>query len=307
MVNLDTTKILVSIIVPTYNRAYTLDRCIKSILVQTHKNFEIIIVNDGSIDDTESVINNFEDTRIKVLCHNDNQGVCAAINTGFNSITGEWFTIIGSDDELVENAIETMLDVLSEVSPDITAVTCNCMDTTTGKFSGKGLDADQYLNAEDIIRRCSGEHWGLTKTSLLQGNCLNKKLRGAEAVLWYRISKRAKRYYIHKALRIYHTEGDDRICAIRSIDLISMAIHHKELSVEVDYIEGLKKFDHESYRKHIFFLGIYHIHLKQLKLAKRDLLFLIKSFDIKHSLALLSSSLLGIKTTGRILNSIRKS
>lgn len=307
MVILDITEFLVTIIVPTYNRAHTLDRCIKSILLQTHRNLEIIIVNDGSTDDTESVIDNFEDNRIKVLRYSENKGVCAAKNTGLNSIKGEWFTFLDSDDEMIEDAIEAMLNILLEISPDITAITCNCIDSTTGEFSGKGLDSDQYLSAEDIIRKCSGEHWGLTKTSLLQGDRLNEKLHGAEAVLWYRISKRAKRFYIHKAFRIYHTEGDDRICAKTPIDLISMAIHHNELSVEEDYIEGLKNFNPEIYRTHVFALGIYHIHLKQWKCVRRNFLFLIRSLDIKHSLALLSSSLLGIRTTVRILNSIRKS
>ena len=58
---------------------------------------------------------------------------------------------------------------------------------------------------------CKGEFWGITKTSLLQEDSFNEKLTGFENILWYKINERANRFYIHEALCIYHTEGNDRI------------------------------------------------------------------------------------------------
>ena len=91
-------KPLISIIVATYNRAKTISRAIDSILAQTYDNFEIIIVDDGSADDTLKILSKYNDAKIKIIKHEINKGVCAAKNTGFNHISGEWFTLLDSVD-----------------------------------------------------------------------------------------------------------------------------------------------------------------------------------------------------------------
>lgn len=201
----------ISIIMASYNRAHSINRAIDSVLRQTFKNFELIVIDDGSIDNTLDVLAEYTDPRIRVVKHIKNKGVTAAKNSGFDEILGEWFTLLDSDDEMLPEALETLMGIPINVDNQIDAVTCNCVDSVTGKFSGHGLDGDQYLDETVIATRCRGEFWGLTKTALLQGDRLNEKLPGWENTLWYKINARAHRYYIHKALRIYHTEGDDRI------------------------------------------------------------------------------------------------
>jgi glycosyltransferase involved in cell wall biosynthesis len=72
---------LISIIVPTYNRSYTIERAVESILAQTYKHFEVI---DGSTDDTLHVLEKYhKDKRIRIIKHGKNRGVTAAKNTGF--------------------------------------------------------------------------------------------------------------------------------------------------------------------------------------------------------------------------------
>lgn len=202
---------LVSIIMAAYNRAGTLERAVSSVFNQTYPNMELIIVDDGSTDNTREVLARFNNPAIRVVYHEKNKGVTAAKNSGLNEIRGEWFTTLDSDDEMIPEAIETMMNIPLHVDPTVTAVSCNCFDTTTKGFSGKGMTKDQYFDVETLMTVCQGEYWGITKTSLLGKDRFNENLNGFEDTVWYKIDDKANRYYIHKALRIYHTEGDDRV------------------------------------------------------------------------------------------------
>jgi hypothetical protein len=88
------------------------------------------------------------------------------------------------------------------------------MDSVTGETSGTGPVADGWLTADDTAK-CRGEHWGLTRTHLLGDKRFNERLPGYENTLWLKINARAHRYYVHRALRVYHTEGSGRITVAR--------------------------------------------------------------------------------------------
>lgn len=86
----------ISVIIPTYNRAHCVGEAIKSVLDQTYKNFEIIVVDDGSTDNTEEVLATFGD-KIRVI-RQENRGVSAARNAGIREARGEWLAFLDSDD-----------------------------------------------------------------------------------------------------------------------------------------------------------------------------------------------------------------
>jgi acetyltransferase-like isoleucine patch superfamily enzyme/glycosyltransferase involved in cell wall biosynthesis len=230
----------------TYNRESTLPRAIDSVLGSDMTDWELIIVDDGSTDNSRMIIESYlaKDSRIRAVFHERNMHVHTAKNTGFDLMQGEWFTTLDSDDEMVPSALSDMLKVLETVDLSIDAITCNCLDTTTEEFSGKGLNHDQWLNFETLLTKCSGEYWGLTKRTLLGNQRFNSKMRGgAEGILWWKISRTAKRYYIHKALRIYHTEGVDRICHQASnVNLDDKINFYQEMALETEYLELLKKY-----------------------------------------------------------------
>ena len=233
---------LISVIIPTYNRSKTIARTINSVLNQTYTKIELIIVDDGSSDNTSEILNKYNDLRIRLFTHEKNKGVTAAKNTGLRNIRGEWFTTFDSDDEMLPKAIETMICIPLQFDSTITAVSCNCIDTSDNEFTGKGLTKDQYLDVKTLMTKCKGDFWGLTKTSLLMNEYFNENLSGFETVLWYKIDDRAKRYYIHKALSIVHTEGDDRISNSKSnfkkeIELYSNLIY------EDYYLNKLRKYN----------------------------------------------------------------
>ena len=229
-----------------YNRADTLPRAIDSVLAQDMPDWELIIVDDGSTDNTRVVIESYlkKDARIRGAFHERNLHVHAAKNTGFDLMHGEWFTTLDSDDEMAPAALSTMLQLLKTVDPTIDAITCNCLDTTTGKFSGQGLEQNQWLDFKTLVTQCSGEHWGLTKSSLLGGQRFNGKMRGsAESILWWKISQTAKRYYLHQALRIYHTDGVDRLSRkVCSVNLDDRFGFYREMASETEHLGLMKQY-----------------------------------------------------------------
>ncbi|MBI2868956.1 MAG: glycosyltransferase [Chloroflexi bacterium] len=104
---------LVSIVLPTYNGARYLRQSIESCLNQTYSNIELIIVDDGSTDDTPDIIGSFRDSRIKSLKHDKNKGLPHALNTGFAAARGEFLTWTSDDNEYLPQAIEEMVAFLT--------------------------------------------------------------------------------------------------------------------------------------------------------------------------------------------------
>lgn len=103
-------KILFSIVIPTYNRAELLKRCIGSIIAQTYSNWEAIVVDNYSEDNTEEVVKSFEDERIKFV-KNHNYGVIAVSrNKALDMASGDWICFLDSDDCWLPNKLERMLD-----------------------------------------------------------------------------------------------------------------------------------------------------------------------------------------------------
>lgn len=236
----------ITVIVPTYNRSHSITRTLDSIFVQTFKDFEIVVVDDGSTDNTKEILDPYRIYQnFKVVNHDTNKGAVAAKNTGFDEISGEWFCILDSDDEIVPDAFERLFEVLVDVDPTINAVTCNCLDTATGEFSGKGLSGSGYLGAEEIILKATGEFWGMTKTSLLGKMRFNEDHHDHN-ILWYKINAVANRYYLHEALRLYHTAGSDRVThqiKEHQRDVLKTAASYRVLSKETFYLGEVEKYN----------------------------------------------------------------
>jgi len=114
----------VSIIVPTYNRAHLVGRSIESALCQTHRDFEIIIIDDGSTDETFDVVKPFfKHPQVRYLRHEKNKGHQAARNTGIKNANGEYIAFLDSDDVWVPKKIELQLAALTERDQPCVALT----------------------------------------------------------------------------------------------------------------------------------------------------------------------------------------
>lgn len=103
----------VSVIIPTYNRAKFLSKALESALGQTYDNFEIIIVDDGSTDETRALLLTFKDKRIRIL-RTENQGVAKARNLGIRKSRGELIAFLDSDDYWLPNKLEKQLELFND-------------------------------------------------------------------------------------------------------------------------------------------------------------------------------------------------
>jgi len=105
---------LVSVIIPVYNRSELLPRTIKSTVTQTYRNLEIIIVDDSSEEDIRTIVNGFNDNRLRYLRRGTNGGVSEARNTGIKAAKGEFIQFLDSDDEFLPEKIEKQLEIFKK-------------------------------------------------------------------------------------------------------------------------------------------------------------------------------------------------
>ena len=112
----------ISVIIPVYNTEKFLKQCLGSVVNQTYKNLEILIIDDGSPDKSDAVYKQFalQDNRIKII-KQKNAGISAARNTGLKFASGQWVHFIDSDDYLDIDYYEKMMNVVYDVNPDIIA------------------------------------------------------------------------------------------------------------------------------------------------------------------------------------------
>ena len=111
----------ISIVMTAYNVSQFIERAVKSVLSQTYKNIELVIVEDCSTDNTKEIIQQLanEDNRIKIIYHNENKGAGWGRRDGINASTGEYFITVDGDDWLDENFIESLATKAIETNADI--------------------------------------------------------------------------------------------------------------------------------------------------------------------------------------------
>ncbi|MFV8226695.1 glycosyltransferase family 2 protein [Christiangramia aquimixticola] len=193
---------LISVIIPVYNRAEFIGEAIQSILSQTYKNFELIIVDDASTDNTLEVIKQFKDKRIRLLRNRDNYGVSVSRNKGISNAKGSFIAFMDSDDISLPTRLEKQI---MKFLLDEDLMVC-----------GTWL---QMMNSEKLIRHAEYHneistrlliHCSLSigsvmmKSTILKEFKLNPNLKyGEDYELWSRICWKGKMFNIQEPLLIY--------------------------------------------------------------------------------------------------------
>lgn len=142
---------LVSVIIPVYNVADFVREAIDSVVNQTYKNLEIIIVDDGSTDGSGTVCDEYKtDSRVKVI-HQENRGLSGARNTGLDAMTGDIVVFLDSDDAFYPQMIETMVAEMQRSDADIVICDFKWDDRTSG------LERKSYSSEEALKVLISGK------------------------------------------------------------------------------------------------------------------------------------------------------
>lgn len=205
---------LVSVIIPTYNREHLIGRSIRSVLNQTYKEFEVIVVDDGSTDNTMNVVSSFNDPRIRYIRHENNLGGAIARNTGITASRGEYIAFQDSDDEWLSEKLEKQMQIFNTAPGDVNIVYSAFIRVTdcSALFIPPNIVAkkDGYILAQLL----KGSFIS-TQTVILKKECFEKvglfdnnlpRLQDWE--LFIRISKCFKFGYLSEPLVIAYVQKD---------------------------------------------------------------------------------------------------
>lgn len=186
---------LISVIIPVYNVEKYLHRCLDSVIAQTYQNLEIICVDDGSIDESGRICDQYavRDARIKVI-HQENQGLSAARNRGLDAAEGEYIAFVDSDDYILEGMYKKMLDKLLDYSVDL------CVCQWQYEFS----DGRQVVKRKNIAPTIYGRKTSLEFARFLyMGNYEN----GVVVAAWNKLYRRTLLDKIRFEGRIHEDEA----------------------------------------------------------------------------------------------------
>ena len=144
----------ITVIIPAYNVEKYVKKCIKSVLEQTYKDFEIIVINDGSTDKTLEILNKFvlEDSRIRII-DQTNQKQGAARNRGLDIARGEYIIFIDADDWIDENYLEEMYSKITETNSDCAISNMmRCRNDRDYRVCFGFENSNVYTKIDDIIK-----------------------------------------------------------------------------------------------------------------------------------------------------------
>lgn len=247
----------VSIIIPVYNGEKFIHNCIKSVVSQTLKELQIIVVDDGSKDNTLKILKSFdaEDERITII-HQENSGVSKARNTGLQVVCGKWIIFIDSDDNVAPDYCSTMVNAAERLNADVVIAHEHKQDV-----------ADIYvLNEKDkLIQACLSYDemsypfnidapWGkIFRSSIIQKNQIifpEELTRSEDAFFCLRFYEAAEKIGIFNKFGYFHAEREGSLCRCFAPD----APQTLEKVLSVNYQWVMKNHAHEkSYIKALWY------------------------------------------------------
>lgn len=188
----------VTIIVPLYNGEKTVEKCLNSIINQTYKNLEIIVINDASTDNSLNIINWIasKDERINIITNLKNMGPSYGRNIAISKATGEYIMFCDADDWMEENAVEVAINSIKEKKVDILRFSFKRVfenrkekiDTYTDEYINTIFTKDNlHIFTNDLLKnRIQAYTWaGIYKTDIIKNVKFNENIVMMEDTLWY--------------------------------------------------------------------------------------------------------------------------
>ncbi|MGN0316875.1 MAG: glycosyltransferase family 2 protein [Lachnospira sp.] len=281
----------ISVIIPAYNAEKTVERCILSVLNQTYSNLEIIIIDDGSTDNTLRIINQLcsKDSRINVFSV-ENRGVSNARNIGLDKSTGDYIAFVDADDYIDTDMYKTLHEIA--VSNDADVSHCgykNIVNNNAKGFSGNN-DGDVFTHTgEEVIdlmltgTMISTGIWNkLYKKELFDDIRFDERIKFNEDLLinFYVFRKVGKSVYIDRAFYNYVTTETSATHSTQGYS--SNEDVYRVAGIIEEQSKGLKCYNSALKRKSYMALDLYRAYLfsddKDIDSKKKRLLTEIKVF-----------------------------
>lgn len=190
---------VVSVIIPTYKRPQLLQRAIYSVLRQTYADFEILVVDDCSPDDTQATVWSIGDSRLRYLRHETNKGLPAVRNTGIRAARGTYIAFLDDDDEWREDKLEMQLHAIQGFD----AVACTAVSSSKG--CAIRVHKRPSITLEDLKRGSFAPSSLMAKASVLRDVMFDENVtQGEDWDAFIRIAQRYSIAWIPAPLLIYN-------------------------------------------------------------------------------------------------------
>ena len=254
---------LVSIVIPVYNGANYVAEAIESALKQTYKNIEVIVVNDGSTDNTEKIVKKYGD-KIRYF-YKENGGVASALNLGIKNMKGEYFSWLSHDDVYYSNKIERQIEELKKLENKDTIIYSN-IEYIDKK--GKSLTQTEFEYIENpkllnfyifpiMFGKILNSTFLIPKECIIESNYFNENLKYTYNYdLYYKISKKSNIIFISNILvkvRDYKDKDYKKLRDLHSYEIKSLYKNILENITDKELNEiGLSKYGLYAYLYRIF-------------------------------------------------------
>jgi glycosyltransferase involved in cell wall biosynthesis len=279
-----------SVIIPTHNRATLLPRAMNSVLSQTFTDFELIIVDDASQDNTERVVRSISDPRIRYLRHEIGRGGAAARNSGIREAKGKFIAFLDDDDEWLPAKLEKQIAVFCrQTNNDLGVVLCGSKVYRAGTVRQSIPHTRGWIYEQKLSFR----HAATTSTILVLSTCL-ERVGGFDETLpafqeWDLLLRLSKEYqfdYVDEVLHIYHEHDGARISSSVEKQIRAMQLISKKYAQELQARPKIMS-------KHRVKLGRMHMRIGQFPEAKAQIAAALRTspMNVKHWLLFLITSM----------------
>lgn len=302
---------LISVIIPVYNVENYLEETIKSVIEQTYQNLEIIIIDDGSTDNSARICDQFAalDKRVQVI-HQENKGQATARNVGIDCAQGEWIAFLDSDDKIDASMYETLLSLAHEYDADISSCATKLFMSNSAKNSDQKQSVyRKELNESEIIKGFLTQHevrfeiWNKLWKRSIVGDARFIPNQISEEVHWDRLlfSKVSKIAYTNAQLHYYRVSRPgntksrfrkERICVFEEFDKWKNELIQKnkpELAEVIEviaasfaviiYEEAYRSGQDRKIKKQLFDqFRLYYPNVKTSKYSNKKVIYLFRYF-----------------------------
>jgi len=233
----------VSVVIPTYNRGFLINRAIRSVLNQSYVDFDLIVVDDGSTDNTKAKVEELilKDSRIRLICHRANRGAQAARNTGIQAADGKYIAFLDSDDEWLPRKLELQMILFSQRADPLGVVYCGIQNETGDNQFFREHSPKHRGYIYPIVLR----DWLAGTSTLVVRRDYLERVGGFDVNIrayqeWdfcIRLAREAEFDYVEEILAIYHEHEGITISknmvqnALGYMDVINA--HYREILYEV--------------------------------------------------------------------------
>jgi glycosyltransferase involved in cell wall biosynthesis len=243
---------MVSAIVVTNNRAKLLAKCLRSIIEQTYKDIEIIVVDDGSTDNSKDIVHSFNDNRIVYVNDGKKGNVSMLRNIGIRISKGEYIAFCDDDDMWMKNKLERILAYMK--TEKIVCTNANVVDTNDRVLADRisNFDCDTYVDLYQLLRdnRIQTSCVLVNKDTLFEIGLFDEDNgnRSEDWCVWIKIAEKYKIKYVNEALTSYRVHdnnlsmksfSDEEELANRNIEILLPFLNHADGKIVEAATSGL--------------------------------------------------------------------